>query len=139
MKTDLFPVDIFIRCKRLSKNAPNSTGAPHHPPDPAKFKPAVFYGSLLIIALLIGFSVFLSTSTSQLFSVLQSGISDNLGWLLVLIVNLLLVTCGYLAFTKLGNVRLGGKDAKPEFNRLTWFSMLFGAGMGIGLFVLRGG
>jgi BCCT family betaine/carnitine transporter len=32
-----------------------------------------------------------------------------------------------------GKIRLGGEDAKPEFSMLSWFCMLFAAGMGIGL------
>ncbi len=33
----------------------------------------------------------------------------------------------------MGKVRLGGTEAKPDFSYLGWFSMLFAAGMGIGL------
>ncbi len=36
-------------------------------------------------------------------------------------------------FSEYGNIRLGGDDAEPEFSTASWFSMLFSAGMGIGL------
>ena len=36
-------------------------------------------------------------------------------------------------FSQYGNIRLGGDDAEPEFSTLSWFAMLFSAGMGIGL------
>jgi choline/glycine/proline betaine transport protein len=39
----------------------------------------------------------------------------------------------YLAFSKFGHLRIGGQSAKPEFKTLSWFAMLFSAGMGIGL------
>jgi choline/glycine/proline betaine transport protein len=39
----------------------------------------------------------------------------------------------YLAFSKFGQLRIGGQSAKPEFKTLSWFAMLFSAGMGIGL------
>ena len=87
----------------------------------------------MIISILIAFSILIPESASEVFGVVQSFVSDDFGWLLILIVNLLLGTCIYLAFTRIGEVRIGGRHAKPEFNRLTWFSMLFGAGMGIGL------
>ncbi len=37
-----------------------------------------------------------------------------------------------IALSPLGKIRVGGKDAKPDFKRFSWYSMLFGAGMGIG-------
>jgi choline/glycine/proline betaine transport protein len=39
----------------------------------------------------------------------------------------------YLAFSKFGQLRIGGQSAKPEFKTISWFAMLFSAGMGIGL------
>jgi len=39
----------------------------------------------------------------------------------------------YLVFSKLGSVRIGGVDSKPQFSNFSWYSMLISAGMGIGL------
>lgn len=36
-------------------------------------------------------------------------------------------------FSRYGEIRLGGDDAEPDFSTTSWFSMLFSAGMGIGL------
>jgi len=44
-----------------------------------------------------------------------------------------LLFCIGIALSPLGKIRLGGKGATPDYSRLSWFSMLFGAGMGIGL------
>lgn len=49
------------------------------------------------------------------------------------IVNLIVVFCLFLIVSPLGKVRLGGRDAVPEYSNLTWFAMLFAAGIGIGL------
>lgn len=38
-----------------------------------------------------------------------------------------------MVVSPLGKVRLGGTQAKPDYSYLGWFSMLFAAGMGIGL------
>lgn len=38
-----------------------------------------------------------------------------------------------IGVSPLGKIRFGGQDAKPEFSFVSWFSMLFCAGMGIGL------
>ena len=47
--------------------------------------------------------------------------------------NLMLLFCIAVVASPLGNIRLGGKDATTEYSYLGWFSMLFGAGKGIGL------
>ncbi len=47
--------------------------------------------------------------------------------------NFFVVFCISLIFLPVGKIRLGGKTAKPDFSRMSWFSMLFAAGMGIGL------
>src|SRR3712207_1727387 len=39
----------------------------------------------------------------------------------------------YLAFSRYGKIKLGAPDDEPEFGNFAWFSMLFQAGMGIGL------
>jgi len=36
-------------------------------------------------------------------------------------------------FSKYGNIKLGKNDSKPEYSFFSWVSMLFAAGMGIGL------
>lgn len=38
-----------------------------------------------------------------------------------------------LAFSKYGKIRLGEDDSRPEHSNLSWFAMLFSAGMGVGL------
>ena len=52
---------------------------------------------------------------------------------MMLAVNAILLFCLALIVLPVSRVRLGGVDAKPEFSRMSWFSMLFAAGMGIGL------
>ncbi|MEX1035965.1 MAG: BCCT family transporter [Sneathiella sp.] len=54
-------------------------------------------------------------------------------WLFMLAGNIFVVFCLVLIFLPVGKIRLGGQDAKPEFTRMSWFAMLFAAGMGIGL------
>lgn len=58
---------------------------------------------------------------------------NNFDWLFMSAGNFFVIFCLLLIFLPVGKVRLGGKDAKPDFSRISWFSMLFAAGMGIGL------
>lgn len=54
-------------------------------------------------------------------------------WLFMLSSNIFVIFCIALIFLPVGKIRIGGKDSKPEFSTISWFSMLFAAGMGIGL------
>lgn len=60
-------------------------------------------------------------------------ISVNFGWYYLIIVMLMLVFCVYLIFSRYGNIKLGKEHDKPEFSLISWFAMLFSAGMGMGL------
>jgi glycine betaine transporter len=55
------------------------------------------------------------------------------GWFYLLSVSIFLVFCLYLLFSPYGHIRLGKDDAKPQYSYLSWFAMLFSAGMAIGL------
>ena len=54
-------------------------------------------------------------------------------WLFLLGGNIFVIFCLILIVAPVGKIRLGGEDAKPEFSNISWFAMLFAAGMGIGL------
>ncbi|MCV5360130.1 BCCT family transporter, partial [Escherichia coli] len=54
-------------------------------------------------------------------------------WYYILVVALFLFFAVYLMFSRFGSIRLGDDDQVPEFGYFAWFSMLFSAGMGIGL------
>ncbi len=93
----------------------------------------VFFTSASLILLSIVLTISYRDSASELFSVIQTQVSTKTGWFFILSVNVFLVFVVYLAFSKFVRVRLGGDEVKPEFSTLAWFSMLFSAGMGIGL------
>lgn len=94
---------------------------------------AVFFISIVLIFILIFFGVAFPEAMDKKLTVFRLWSSSNFGWLFVLAVNIILVFCIYLAFSKYGKIRLGGADAKPAYSKTSWFAMLFSAGMGIGL------
>ncbi len=57
----------------------------------------------------------------------------NFGWLYLGAIFVFAVFLICLVFSKYGSIRLGGKDAKPEYPLFTWISMLFSAGFGVAL------
>jgi len=99
----------------------------------AAINPPVFFGSLIVLLVTITATIIIGEPAEDLFARAQTVISDASGWFFILLVNVLLFFLVFLAFSKFGNIRLGGKDATPDFSRASWFAMLFSAGMGIGL------
>lgn len=99
----------------------------------AAINPPVFFGSLILLLSLISTTIIIGEPVEELFRTVQASISDVAGWFFILLANLLMFFLIYLAFSKFGNIRLGGSDAKPDFSRISWFAMLFSAGLGIGL------
>jgi choline/glycine/proline betaine transport protein len=95
--------------------------------------PPVFWASAILLAIFIAVTIIVGDPMERVFDHVQDWISGNFGWFLVLIVNVYLFFTLYFAFSKYGSLRLGGKSAVPEFSRGAWFSMLFSAGMGIGI------
>lgn len=63
----------------------------------------------------------------------KGAVLSNFDFLFVWGANFLLLFAVVLAFSPLGKIRLGGDDAKPDYSTTSWISMLFAAGMGIGL------
>ncbi|MGD9931658.1 MAG: BCCT family transporter [Mangrovibacterium sp.] len=93
----------------------------------------VFWPSAILIVFFIAVTLIVGKPMDQVFSAIQSAISDNAGWFFILAVNFFLFFCFAMAFTKYGKIRIGGEGARPEFSRGSWFAMLFSAGMGIGI------
>lgn len=93
----------------------------------------VFRVSIALVLLLV---LLAGVAPGPFNTVVQSILGElirGIGWLYLLVVFLALVFLMYLAFGRFGNLRIGGEDAEPEFSRASWMSMLFAAGMGIGL------
>ncbi|ALA69074.1 glycine/betaine ABC transporter permease [Geobacillus stearothermophilus 10] len=66
-------------------------------------------------------------------SAVHTFLIDKFGWFYLLSASLFLAFCLFLIFSRYGNIRLGRDGEKPEYSYMTWFAMLFSAGMGIGL------
>lgn len=69
----------------------------------------------------------------SIFKGISSGFMTYFDWLIMLSCTGFMVFCLYLAFSRYGELRLGGADERPQFSTPSWLAMLFAAGMGIGL------
>lgn len=95
--------------------------------------PPVFLGSAFVILVFVVFGAGFTSLAAATFEAVQSFIVRTFGWFYVLSASVILAFVVGICMTRFGRIRLGGEDAKPEFGRLTWFTMLMAAGMGIGL------
>ena len=94
--------------------------------------PVFFISAVLILAFVIGTIIFPAEAKTALDGAKGWTIS-NFDWLFMVGANIFVLFCIALIFLPVGKIRLGGDDARPDFSTLSWFAMLFAAGMGIGL------
>jgi glycine betaine transporter len=98
----------------------------------------MFRNPLLLIALALttavavwglvdtaGLAAYAQASTQQMF--------QQRGWFVMLTASVLFIMCLLLALSRYGKVKLGQDDDEPEFSTVSWLTMLFAAGMGVGL------
>ncbi|RKE83813.1 BCCT family transporter [Rhizobium sp. AG855] len=93
----------------------------------------VFSVSALSIVAFTFLTLAFQTTLEPAFTGLRDFLTANLDWFFLLTGNILVLVCLGLIVSPLGRIRLGGPDATPDYSNLSWFAMLFAAGMGIGL------
>jgi choline/glycine/proline betaine transport protein len=95
--------------------------------------PHVTFASVVVLAVFIILTLMFKDQAAQLTGSMLEWISNTFGWFFILGANVFIIAALAFAFGPLGRIRIGGKNALPEFTRLAWFAMLLSAGMGIGL------
>ncbi|WP_228463076.1 BCCT family transporter [Chryseobacterium cheonjiense] len=96
-------------------------------------KPGITIPSLIFIIGVCLISAVYPTATENLLNIVKNFIFINLNWVYVWSVTLFVIFLIYIMASKYGNIRLGRNDSKPNYSFFSWLSMLFAAGMGIGL------
>ena len=98
------------------------------------FNHAVTIGSKVLISALVLWALVFPDHAIGILSTINSAVLDNFGAYYIYAMALFAFTCILLAIIPAtGQVKLGGADTQPEFSRFSWFSMMFGAGIGIGM------
>ena len=97
------------------------------------FHNRVFAISGLLIVAFVFITLAFQNQAEPIFTGMKDWLTANLDWFFISAANIFVIVALALVFSPLGRVRIGGTEAKPDFSYLGWFSMLFAAGMGIGL------
>ena len=101
-------------------------------PFPRVNRPVFIASALLIVGFIIFGSLF-GELAGEVFNQLQSFITHRFRWLFIILMNVTVVFSLYIALSRYGDIRLGHQTEHPEYSLLSWFGMLFSAGIGIGL------
>ena len=101
--------------------------------DKSQLNKKVFVGASSIIISLLFYTVALPKQAQSFFTLIQNGIVDNGSWFYILTVAFIFFFVIFLGVSRYGDIRLGPDHSTPDYSLGTWISMLFAAGMGIGL------
>ncbi len=96
-------------------------------------KNQVFYISFLITMIIVAFGLVAPQPFAKATSAANDFLVNNFGWFYLISMFVFVAFSLGIAFSKYGSIKLGPDDSVPEFSNRSWFAMLFGAGMGIGL------
>ena len=95
--------------------------------------PIVTIGSILIVIAFVVLCASQGDQAAGVFKNASDAILNNLKWFYVALVSTVLMVLMVIAFSRHGTLKLGRPDERPEFSFAAWISMLFSAGMGVGL------
>lgn len=94
--------------------------------------PVFLVSALFVLVFVVG-TIMFPEPAKQAFDGAKGWSIEHFDWLFLVAGNVFVLFCLLLIVLPVGGIRLGGADARPEFSTLSWFAMLFAAGMGIGL------
>ena len=93
----------------------------------------VFWPAAVITLSIAAFAIVAPDVATGVFAALQSTVIDTFSWYYVLIAAVFVAFAIWMGLSRFGDIKLGADDDEPEFSLLSWISLLFAAGMGIGL------
>lgn len=99
----------------------------------SSFNPVVISATLLFVILLLIATLALPAEMQNALNFLKEGIFRHFNWFYILTFSAFLCFLILLAISNFGSIKLGTDEEVPEFSFLSWLSMLFAAGMGVGL------
>ncbi|WP_081796189.1 BCCT family transporter [Enterovibrio calviensis] len=89
--------------------------------------------SSLMVLVFVFFTGVNTEFAGEVFGSVRSWIEVTFGWYYMVTIVFLIAVCIFIVFSRFGSVRLGDDDSRPDFTNFAWFSMLFSAGIGIGI------
>jgi len=92
-----------------------------------------FWVSLAVTLIVLIFAIFAGNDLANFANAIAAFITHYLSWFYVLLASGFLIFLIFLASSRFGSIVLGHPEERPEFSDFSWYSMLFSAGMGVGI------
>ncbi|WP_309064890.1 BCCT family transporter [Microbacterium sp.] len=93
----------------------------------------VFGVSIAVILAFVGWGVFAGDNLAGTTKTVLDWVIEYFGVFFTTIATAVVLFMLFVGFSRYGRIPLGRDDEEPEFSLFSWISMLFAAGMGIGL------
>ena len=93
----------------------------------------VFFIAAVLVITFIALTLAFPQSASSVLLASRAWVLATFDWLFVSTVNIVFLFALFVMVSPLGRLRIGGREARPEFSTPSWLAMLFSAGIGIGL------
>jgi len=106
------------RCREMNNESKNNS---------------VYIISMIFTLIIVAWGLFSPSTFDSAAKGLFNFLIQDFGWGYMLAMSIFVVFPICLACSRFGKLKLGPDDSKPEFSTISWFAMLFSAGMGIGL------
>ena len=93
----------------------------------------VLWTSIGIAALFVIWATVFTGNLNRVTTLSLNWVTSTFGWAFLVVTLGVLIFLVLLAFSPVGNVRLGKDTDRPEFSTVAWLAMVLGAVMGVGL------
>ncbi len=93
----------------------------------------VFIYASIIVGILVILGAVFPDQFGDISGAIGTWVTETFGWYYMTTFTFILFFSIFLGLSPIGKLKLGKPNDKPEFNTISWLTMLFSAGMGIGL------
>ncbi|WP_462417626.1 BCCT family transporter [Kytococcus sp. Marseille-QA3725] len=124
------PPGVSVEQQRRREYIKSATDIPE--PDGSMDK-GVFWPAAVLVVLFVTLTAVFTGKVSDVMAEANTWMVESVGWLYILAATGLVLFTVWIGISRLGKTTLGPDDEEPEFGLISWFAMLFSAGMGIGL------
>ncbi|MDW3118024.1 MAG: BCCT family transporter [Roseovarius pacificus] len=94
---------------------------------------AVFRVSVAIIVIFVMAAAIAPATMESTARAVLHATAVNVGWMYLLVMTGFVFFVLFLGLSRIGTIRLGAPDERPEFSFQSWLAMIFSGGMGVGL------
>lgn len=96
------------------------------------FHARVFLISAAVIIIFVLAGTMFQEQTAEILVNAHHWVVTRFYWWFMTAANIILLFCLLLMVSPLAKVRLGGRDAKPDYSYVSWFTMIFAASVSVG-------